>query len=198
MRSMERGAEALCLPEIIVIYLRDEETNMELNGPADGQEKSAPISTRILQNRDENKGKNPGSEDRIPAKDETGPGSTTGPGEPEDKVLTDKTTVIAHPVRNVERKTELQRTSVKLFHEDTCQTRKRTERDLKNPDSEIPYAKTEKAIRDLVCSLMERQDRMNTAIFLEINTLNEDIGMLKDQLYKLRTVKTPATTVVKK
>jgi hypothetical protein len=45
---------------------------------------------------------------------------------------------------------------------------------------------------------MERQDRMNTAIFLEINTLNEDIGMLKDQLYKLRTVKTPATTVVKK
>jgi hypothetical protein len=125
MKSMERGAEALCLPEIIVKYLRDEETNMELNGAADGQEKSAPISTRILQNRDENKGKNPGSEDRIPAKDETGPGSTTGPGGPEDKVLADKKTGIAHPVRNVERKTELQGTSVKLFHEDACLTIKK-------------------------------------------------------------------------
>ena len=113
-------------------------------------------------------------------------------------VLADKKPGIAHPVRDVERKTELQGTSVKLLHEDTCLTRKRTERDLKNPDPEIPYAKTEKALRDLVCSLMERQDRMNTAIFLEINTLNEDVGLLKDQLYKLRMVKSNAPPVAKK
>jgi hypothetical protein len=67
--------------------------------------------------------------------------------------------------------------------------RKRTERDLRLPGAEVPCLKTEKAIRDLVCSLMERQDRMNESIFLEINSMNEDIGMLKDQVYKLRRTK---------
>jgi hypothetical protein len=173
---------------------------MELNGTENGQEKSAPISTKKLQNSDEEKReeKNPGSGERVNGTDETVPWSEAGRREPEEVVLADKKTGLAHPVREVERKTELQGTSVKLFHEDTCLTRKRTERDLKNPDPEIPYAKTEKALRDLVCSLMERQDRMNTAIFLEINTLNEDVGLLKDQLYKLRTGKTPATTAAKK
>jgi hypothetical protein len=36
---------------------------------------------------------------------------------------------------------------------------------------------------------MERQDRMNADIFLEINSMQEDIGMLKDLVYKLRTTK---------
>jgi hypothetical protein len=49
--------------------------------------------------------------------------------------------------------------------------RKRTERDLRLPDAEIPYLKTEKTVRDLVCSLLERQDRMNEAIFLKLNDL---------------------------
>ena len=46
--------------------------------------------------------------------------------------------------------------------------RARTESDLRQSDAEIPYGKTEKALRDLVCSLMERQDRMNEAIFLKL------------------------------
>jgi hypothetical protein len=46
--------------------------------------------------------------------------------------------------------------------------RARTEGDLRQSDAEIPYARTEKALRDLVCSLMERQDRMNEAIFLKL------------------------------
>lgn len=46
--------------------------------------------------------------------------------------------------------------------------RKNTESDLHEKDPEIPYVKTERAIRDLVCSLMERQDRMNEAILLRV------------------------------
>jgi hypothetical protein len=41
----------------------------------------------------------------------------------------------------------------------------------------------------MVCSLMERQDRMNADLFLEINSMQEDIGMLKDQVYKIRITK---------
>jgi hypothetical protein len=46
--------------------------------------------------------------------------------------------------------------------------RKNTEGDLKERDPEIPYLRTEKAMRDLVCSLMERQDRMNEEILLRV------------------------------
>jgi len=82
---------------------------------------------------------------------------------------------------------------------DPAQIRKRTERDLKSPGFDIPYAKTEKAVRDLVCSLLERQDRMNADLFLEINAMQEDIGMLKDQVYKLKSMKTsPAAAGAKK
>ena len=38
-------------------------------------------------------------------------------------------------------------------------------------NAEIPYVKFETAIRDVVCSLMERQDRMNEEIFCRINDL---------------------------
>jgi hypothetical protein len=44
-------------------------------------------------------------------------------------------------------------------------------RDIRAKDSEIPYTKFEAAARDLVCSLMEWQDRMNEEIFYRINNL---------------------------
>jgi hypothetical protein len=43
--------------------------------------------------------------------------------------------------------------------------------DIYGKDPEIPYVKFEAAVRDLVCSLMERQDRMNEEIFYQINDL---------------------------
>ena len=49
--------------------------------------------------------------------------------------------------------------------------RKRTEWDLRLSDAEVPYFKTEKAVRDPVCSLMELQDRTNESIFLKLNDL---------------------------
>jgi hypothetical protein len=43
--------------------------------------------------------------------------------------------------------------------------------DIYDKDAEIPYVKFEAAARDLVCSLMERQDRMNEEIFYKITDL---------------------------
>jgi hypothetical protein len=73
--------------------------------------------------------------------------------------------------RLVERMTGLRALNIACGRVDQSTIRKRTERDLRLPDAEIPYGKTEKAVRDLVCSLMERQDRMNEAIFLKLNDL---------------------------
>ena len=70
--------------------------------------------------------------------------------------------------RLVERKTGLRGQSIGQGRIAQSTIRNRTERDLRLPDAEIPYFKTEKAVRDLVCSLLERQDRMNEAIFVRI------------------------------
>ncbi len=51
-------------------------------------------------------------------------------------------------------------------------------------DAEIPYVKFEAAVRDLVCSLMERQDRMNEEIFYKINDLSyriEDLEQVRQE-----------------
>jgi hypothetical protein len=77
-----------------------------------------------------------------------------------------------HSPRLVERKTELRGLGIGARREPQSSTRRRTERDLAGSDPEIPCIKTEKVIRDLVCSLMERQDRMNEEIFIRVN----DIG----------------------
>jgi adenylosuccinate synthase len=114
------------------------------------------------------------------------------------KVSKHTTPIIPPPVNEVKRKTELQGMSTKSSPGGPTRVRKRTERDLKDPKFGIPYVKTEKAVRDLVCSLMERQDRMNTDIFLEINSMNEDIAMLKDQVYKIRITKSGTAAGAKK
>jgi hypothetical protein len=51
--------------------------------------------------------------------------------------------------------------------------------DLKQPDPKIPYVKTERAIRDLVCSLLERQDRMNEVILCRLIDLEYRIDDLE-------------------
>ncbi len=78
-----------------------------------------------------------------------------------------------HPApRLVERKTGLRGLSIAPSRAAPASIRKRTEQDLGETDAEIPYQKTEKAIRDLVCSLMERQDRMTEELIREITDLN--------------------------
>jgi hypothetical protein len=82
--------------------------------------------------------------------------------------------------RLVERKTALRGQSICRPREQKNTRRRRTQADLYSKDPEIPYMKYETAHRDLVCSLMERQDRMNEEIFARLIDLEyriEDAGM---------------------
>ena len=58
-------------------------------------------------------------------------------------------------------------------------TRKHTEDELNERDPEIPYVKAEAACRDLVCSLMERQDRMNVELLERIVDLQYRVDDLE-------------------
>ncbi|PKL65497.1 MAG: hypothetical protein CVV32_03290 [Methanomicrobiales archaeon HGW-Methanomicrobiales-3] len=92
----------------------------------------------------------------------------------------------ASPPRLVERKTELRGQGIAARREPKSTMRRRTERDLSSSDPEIPYAKTERAVRDLVCSLLERQDRMNEAIFLKLNDLGYRLDDVEEDMQNLR------------
>ncbi|MFA4849266.1 MAG: hypothetical protein WC626_06020 [Methanoregula sp.] len=59
--------------------------------------------------------------------------------------------------------------------------RRQTQQDIYGKDPEIPYVKFEAAFRDLVCSLMERQDRMNEEIFLKLNDLGYKVEDLQQE-----------------
>jgi hypothetical protein len=78
----------------------------------------------------------------------------------------------------VERKTGLRGLGIAPSREKKSTLRRRTEQDLNGPDPEVPYARFETAARSLVCSLMERQDRMNEEIFIKLN----DLGYRQDDL----------------
>nr|WP_321351499.1 hypothetical protein [uncultured Methanoregula sp.] len=58
--------------------------------------------------------------------------------------------------------------------------RRQTLLDIYRKDSEIPYLKLDAAIRDMVCALMERQDRMNEVLFCRLNDLEYRVGDLED------------------
>ena len=73
--------------------------------------------------------------------------------------------------RLVERATALRGQSIARPQEPKSIRRLHTRMDIYEKDAEIPYVKLEAAARDLVCSLMERQDRMNEEIFYKINDL---------------------------
>ncbi|MDO8871210.1 MAG: hypothetical protein Q7V05_00555 [Methanoregula sp.] len=96
------------------------------------------------------------------------------------------------PPRLVERATALRGLSICSAKDSKSTCRKRTERALHSPYAEVPYIKTEHAIRALVCSLMERQDRMNEEIFLKLNDLKyrfDDLELSKQS----RVTKQPGT-----
>jgi len=83
----------------------------------------------------------------------------------------------------VERKTELRGLHIGATRQPKSTIRRQTEQDLYCPDPEVTYVKAERANHDLVCTLMERQDRMNEAIFLKINDFGyrlEDVEEWKD------------------
>jgi hypothetical protein len=123
---------------------------MKTKEPEQGSEKSPGISTGVPE-PDQMTSGNAGTGKENNIEQDDGQGSTSP--------------------RLVERMTGLRGLSIGQGRVAQSTIRKRTERDLHLPDAEVPYFKTEKAIRDLFCSLMERQDRMNESIFLKLNDL---------------------------
>lgn len=104
--------------------------------------------------------------------------NSTNPGE----TRTAKRTTTAP--RLVERATALRGQSIARSQEPKSIRRLHTRMDIYEKDAEIPYVKFEAAVRDLVCSLMERQDRMNEEIFYKINDLSyriEDLEQIRQE-----------------
>jgi len=86
--------------------------------------------------------------------------------------------------RLVERVTALRGLSIAHPQEPKSIRRLQTRMDIFEKDAEIPYVKFEAAVRDLVCSLLERQDRMNEEIFYKINDFSYRIEDLEQARQK--------------
>jgi hypothetical protein len=84
--------------------------------------------------------------------------------------------------RFVERATALRGLSISRPMEPEGSDRRRTLVAIRDKDPEIPYAKLEAATRDLVCALMERQDRMNEELFYKITDLEYRLSDLETDL----------------
>ncbi|MCX6698327.1 MAG: hypothetical protein NTV68_00130 [Methanomicrobiales archaeon] len=82
--------------------------------------------------------------------------------------------------RLVERVTALRGQSIAHPRQPKSVLRRMTMSDIYDKDAEIPYVKFEAAARDLICSLMERQDRMNEEIFYKMNDLASRVGDLEE------------------
>ncbi|NMB79593.1 MAG: hypothetical protein GYA23_10935 [Methanomicrobiales archaeon] len=82
----------------------------------------------------------------------------------------------------VERKTALRGASICRPEESKRSRRRRTHLVIYDKDPEVPYEKFEAAHRDLICSLMERQDRMNEEIFAKIVDLEYRVNELELEL----------------
>lgn len=113
----------------------------------------------------------------------SGPGAGTGPLSPaadENRVVPCKTT---SPCL-VERATTLRGQGIGRPPVPKSVRRRQTQGDIYSRNPEIPYVRFEAALRDLVCSLMERQDRMNEEIFYRLNDLGSRVDDLEDGLQK--------------
>jgi hypothetical protein len=95
----------------------------------------------------------------------------------------------------VERRTGLRGQGIAPGRVPAHMIRKNTEDALHEKNPEIPYVKTERALRDLVCSLMERQDRMNEEILLRVIDLQYRLDDLEDRTTSSRRKKASGAEV---
>jgi hypothetical protein len=114
---------------------------------------------------------------------EPGPAGSSDPGigqdpmNPGDARTAKRTRTAPHLVDRV---TALRRQGVARPPEPKSIVRRQTQADIYTKDAEIPYVKFEAAARNLVCSLMERQDRMNEEIFNKMNDLGYRVEDLEE------------------
>jgi hypothetical protein len=90
--------------------------------------------------------------------------------------------------RLVERRTGLRGLHIGAAPRPTSVLRKQTRASLNERDPEIPYVKFESGLRDLVCSLMERQDRMNEELLRRVvdlqyrmDDIEADLPLIKEK-----------------
>jgi len=122
---------------------------------------------------------NSGQEKDVKTPSPYGRGVGTGPSSP---TVPGKTVILCkksapHPV---ERATALRGQGIGRPPAPKSAVRRQTLGDIYGRNPEVPYVKFEAALRDLVCSLMERQDRMNEEIFYRVNDLGSRIDDLED------------------
>jgi hypothetical protein len=92
--------------------------------------------------------------------------------------------------RLVERVTGLRGQAIDRGTRPSRLDRSRTGRELLEQDSDIPYTAAEKAQRDLVCSLIERQDRVTEQLLLMINDLQyrtDDLELAVEAVLRRKT-----------
>jgi len=92
--------------------------------------------------------------------------------------------------RLVERKTALRGQAIDRGTRPSRLDRSRTGRELLEHDSDVPYVAAEKAQRDLVCSLIERQDRVTEQLLLMINDLQyrtDDLELAVEAVLRRKT-----------
>lgn len=124
---------------------------------------------------------NPGA-GREKLGDSSGPGSRvpkTGENSPLTGRTRTKSGTSPRPKPAV-RATALRGLSISRPLEPKSSLRRQTLLDIYSKDSEIPYLKLDAAIRDIVCALMERQDRMNEVLFCKLNDLEYRVGDLEE------------------
>ena len=85
----------------------------------------------------------------------------------------------------VERATALRGLSISRPLTSKSALRRRSLQEIRSLEPEIPYQQFESATRDLVCSLMERQDRMNEEIFNKIVDLEYRVKDIEIDLHDL-------------
>jgi hypothetical protein len=145
--------------------------------------KGAPVT--IKKKKDEIMSETPANDKEMKNPGLIGPGEPgTGPEIPE----ADEKTIAVHKKTvpcHVERVTALRGQSIARPRQPKNALRRQSQYDIYGKDPEIPYVKFEAAARDLVCSLMERQDRMNEEIFYRINDLAYRVEDLEqNQIHK--------------
>lgn len=161
----------------------------------------------IMAEKDDNNGNsgcegNAGTPGTVSQCGNSEPGTASGTGREEsdrkmagtdpDGPETARARTAIEPVRTasglIERATALRGLSIGRPRTPKSTLRRRSLQDLRSNDPEVPYQLFEGAARDLVCSLMERQDRMNEEIFnklvdleYRINDLEQDMIALNDK-----------------
>ncbi len=87
--------------------------------------------------------------------------------------------VVKKPVKQVERRTGLRGQAI-APGKNPKNRRQAVCRELMENDSDIPYAAAEMANRDLICSLIERQDRAIEGVLLLITDMQYRLDDLED------------------